>query len=206
MDSNNSQVRSCYRRCCKWGRRTPIDLVKPYEGGPTPLFKSPQKRFYIVFTVINMLVFLTLLVTYIIQSKGETINRGCINIDSIYITVLVFAALNTLWYIFLARIELASDQEWHKYMVFMGLDTVAQLISVIATLYLTVKQYQNALLQGCFDEQKNIFIEIFVIICFNGVLVFIMGLSTFSLSIQLFAVNPSRYFYYRDEPDIKIKM
>jgi hypothetical protein len=35
-----------------------------------------------------------------------------------------------------------------------------------------------------------VFIEIFIIICFNGILVVIMGASTFALHLQLFAVNP----------------
>ena len=69
MDSNNPYVRSCYRRCCLWGKRTSLKLDKPYEGGPTPLLKSPQKRFFIAFTVINLLVFIILLVSYVIRFK-----------------------------------------------------------------------------------------------------------------------------------------
>jgi hypothetical protein len=67
MDSNNAYIRSCYRRFCLWGRRNPIAAgSQPYEGGPTPLFKSPQQKFYVAFTAINLLVFLVLIVTYII--------------------------------------------------------------------------------------------------------------------------------------------
>lgn len=121
-------------------------------------------------------------------------------------TVLVFAAINTLWYIFLAKVDYASDQEWSKYMTFMGIITVAQAIDVIATLYFTVKQYRDAISQGCYEENKGIFVGIFIIICFNGVLVFIMTVSIITLSLQLFGLNPQKHFFYKEEPDIKIRM
>jgi hypothetical protein len=59
----------------------------------------------------------------------------------VYITVLVFACLNTLWYLFLARVDTASDQEWHKYMIIMGFDTKCQMAGVVATMAVTVVQY-----------------------------------------------------------------
>ena len=69
MNSSNALVRKAYRKCCIWGRRTPIEYSKPYEGGPTPLLQSPQKRFFIAFTILNLLVFLILIITYIVQFK-----------------------------------------------------------------------------------------------------------------------------------------
>ena len=66
MDSSSPFVRNCYRKFCIWGRRTPINYSEPYEGGPTPLFKSPQKLFYTVFFSINLLVFLIMIATYIV--------------------------------------------------------------------------------------------------------------------------------------------
>lgn len=138
MDSNSPFVRSCYRKCCLWGRRHTIEHSKPYEGGPTPLFRSPQRTFYQVFTIINLLIFIVLIISYIVQFKvNKSVDLSCVEIDSIYITVLVFTGINAIWYVFLSRIEFASDQEWHKYMLFMGIDTVAQLTSVIATMYFT---------------------------------------------------------------------
>lgn len=108
MDSNNYLIRSLYRRCCLWGRKTPIDYGKPYEGGPTPLFCNPQRRFYIAFTITNIIVFLVLILLYIVQFKVYTA-PPCVQVDTVFITVIVFAAINALWYIYMARIECASD-------------------------------------------------------------------------------------------------
>ncbi len=48
---------------------------------------------------------------YVIQFKvNKIIDKGlCIAIDLIYIIVLAFTAINVLWYLFLARIDTASD-------------------------------------------------------------------------------------------------
>jgi hypothetical protein len=128
MDSNNPYVRNFYRKCCLWGKRTPLKLEKPYQGGPVPLLRSPQKKFFIAMTVINLLVFLILIISYVVQFKLSTssnkISGTCLQIDSVYVTILVFACVNTLWYLFLARVETASDQEWHKYIVFMVIDSM----------------------------------------------------------------------------------
>jgi hypothetical protein len=97
--------------------------------------------------------------------------------------VLVFAGVNTLWYLFLFKVDYASDQEWHKYLVLMCVDILAQLLDVVLTLYFTAVQYLKAKDIGCYSTNKSIFIEIFCIICFNGVLVLVMAVSTFTLSI-----------------------
>ena len=112
MDSSSTFVRTCYRKGCLWGRRTPIVLdSKAYEGGPTPLFQSPHRKFYIGFTAFNLIVFLVVIAYFIVQFKvNKVMEQGlCIPIDSIYIIVMIFCAINTLWYLFLARIETASD-------------------------------------------------------------------------------------------------
>lgn len=141
------------------------------------------------FTVVNALVLLILLVTYIVQFKlknsSTVVTTMCINIDLIYITAVIFAGFNTMWYMFLAVcVESATDEEWHRYQIFMAIDTVAQALSVVGTLYATAAQYTAAQqIGGCYDQNKNLFIEIFIIICFNACLVVIMGVSTFTLQI-----------------------
>ena len=78
-----------------------------------------------------------LIISYIVQFKVQEVDTACLSIDAIYITVLVFAGINTLWYLFLFRVDYASDQEWHKYLVFMCIDILAQLLDVVLTLYFT---------------------------------------------------------------------
>lgn len=110
---------------------------------------------------------------------------------------MLFCAVNTLWYLFLARIETASDQEWHKYMLFMGINTVISFGGFAATLTFAIKHYQTAISTNggrCYFDFQDIFISIFVVICINGMISFVSGASTFALYLQLFAVNPSKYF------------
>ena len=78
MDSNNRLVRVCYRKMCIWGRKSPIEYTKPYEGGPTPILRSPQRKFYLVFTILNLVVFLALIIAYIVHFKlikGDNVNE-----------------------------------------------------------------------------------------------------------------------------------
>ena len=143
MDSSNPLVRRCYRSLCRWGKKTTISYQTPYAGGPTPLFRSPQRRFFIAFTVVNLLVFTVLIITYIVQFK--ILDSGieqCIAIDAVYITVIIFAAINTLWYIYLSRITSASDQEWSKYMILMSADIILQLVTVVVTMTVSVQQFK----------------------------------------------------------------
>lgn len=58
--------------------------------------------------------------------------------------MLIFALVNALWYIFLARVTSATDQEWHKYIVFMTLDILTQFTIFIATLAVSARQYSQA--------------------------------------------------------------
>ena len=85
---------------------------------------------------------MTLLISYVVRFKlaSATENNilSCIQIDSVYLTALVFSSLNTMWYLILSRVETASDQEWHKYLVIMGIDTLLQMCSVVATMAVTV--------------------------------------------------------------------
>eukprot|EP00347_Sterkiella_histriomuscorum_P017465 403349261 len=206
MDSNNYLIRKCFRKCCVWGKKTPIEYTKPYEGGPTPLLRSPQKRFYIAFTLINLILFIVLFIMYIVQFKvlaDET--PDCVQLDSIYIQVIVFAAVNTLWYIQLSRIEYASDQEWSKYMTFTAFDIVAQLISVVITLYFSIVRLQDANQQSCYDDNSAIFIQIFVVIGINAVILVTQVTAIVTLSIQLFG-QPKRFFYFKHEKDVKIRL
>ena len=126
MDSNNYLIRKCFRKCCIWGKKTPIEYTKPYEGGPTPLLRSPQRKFYIAFTLINLVLFVVLFILYIVQFRVQAEDStDCVSLDSVYIQVIVFAGVNTLWYVQLSRIECASDQEWSKYMTFTAVDIAA---------------------------------------------------------------------------------
>jgi hypothetical protein len=111
MDSNNPFVRGCYRKLCLWGRRTPIEIDKPYEGGPTPLFHSPQKKFYYALTGLNLLLFVLVLVYYVVTFKVEKVlKKGlCINIDSVYLIVIFILGVSFALYLNLARVEIATD-------------------------------------------------------------------------------------------------
>ncbi|CDW84197.1 UNKNOWN [Stylonychia lemnae] len=196
----------CYRRLCIWGKKTPIEYQKPYEGGPTPLLKSPQRRFYVVFTVINLLLFIVLFVMYIVQFRVQADSTpDCVRLDSIYIQVIVFAGVNTIWYVQLARIDYLSDQEWSKFMTFTAIDILAQLVSVIVTMYFTVVRYNDAHDQDCFDQNLALFVQIFVVIGFNAIILVIQTIAIITLTIQLFG-HPQKFFYFREEKDVKIRM
>ena len=54
-------------------------------------------------------------------------------------------------------------------------------------------------------ERNNEWAEIFIAILLNLLCIAIMGFSTLSMTIQLFK-DPKKFFYYKEEPDIKIQM
>ena len=111
MDSSSPLIRNCYRKICIWGKKTPIIYAQPYEGGPTPIYSSPQKKFYMIFTFFNLLLFLVMIISYIVQFKlnANAALKSCINIDLIYIVCIIFVAVNSLWYLFLWRVQSATD-------------------------------------------------------------------------------------------------
>ncbi len=60
-----------------------------------------------------------------------------------------------------------------------------QIISVVLTLYFTVEQYFAAINENCFDTYKGFFIEIFITISLNAILLLIQGFAVLTLSLQL---------------------
>ena len=94
-------------------------------------------------------------------------------------------------------------------MFFMGLNSVTSLAGFAGTLTFSIKHYQTALSNNsgrCFSDFKDVFITIFIVECLNGLMCFLTAASTFTLYLQLFTVNPAKYFSYKEEPDIKIRM
>jgi hypothetical protein len=94
-------------------------------------------------------------------------------------------------------------------MFFMGLNTVTSLAGFAGTLTFSVQHYQTALNTNsgkCYSDFKDVFIYLFIVESINGLLCFLTAASTFTLYLQLFTVNPAKYFSYKDEPDIKIRM
>lgn len=77
MNSNSVFVRNCYKRCCLWGKKSVVRLQNPYEGGPTPLWMNPQKKFQIVFAIINFILLIVILITYL--AMREEANKGDAN-------------------------------------------------------------------------------------------------------------------------------
>jgi len=68
-------------------------------------------------------------------------------------------------------------------MTFTAIDIGAQVVSVIVTMIFMARMYNKAVSEGCYQGNEAVFIEIFVVISFNGVLLVIQGLAVFALSI-----------------------
>jgi hypothetical protein len=111
MDANAVFVRNCYRKCCIWGKKYRVGRYKkPYKGGATPLWRNPQKSFFHAISVINIIVFLTITMTYFIQDS--TIKNACSeikNTDSTYFQAIIFSFLNTFLYLFMSKVNKGSD-------------------------------------------------------------------------------------------------
>ena len=86
---------------------------------------------------------------------------------------------------------------------------MTSLAAFVVTLLFLISHYQIALNTNsgkCYSDFKDVFIYLFIIEIMNGLLCFLTAASTFTLHLQLFSGNRAKYFSYKDEPDIKIRM
>ncbi len=160
MNSNNEIIRKCFRKCCMWGRKKTVIFDQPYEGGPTPLWRTVQQRFFIVFSLLNIVFLVALIVTYITWFRaGVDALDECLNKVEIYfiITILMMGS-DAILYLFMASIHQASDQEWNKYICFLMINFFTQFVLSSALVAITAIDYYilsstEAAAQTCnFDE------------------------------------------------------
>jgi len=152
-----------------------------------------------------------LLIGYVALFANEDFN-ACGSLGPLYIIFLFFVSVNSnsfddsiaFFYLFLFRVEYASDQEWFKYMVFAAINLGVQLIAVTVVLYLLIKAIDDRSIE-CIDQHRSHFVFLTVAVCINAVLVIVKAVALAILQLQLFK-GTKNYFYYKEEPDINVKM
>ncbi len=162
MASNNQTLNRLILKFCSWGLKNPYKpRGKPYLGNPAPLFKNLYKGFFIIFVILNVLVAGFDVIAYVVNILTvDDLSEICFSLQECVFVGLGFAVINTVLYLYFWRLGFASDQEWFRYMVFMVIDWVAQLIGVLTVFVLTMVRAIQAWKSECFKDARAAFILI----------------------------------------------
>ena len=81
--------------------------------------------------MLNVVVVLFDIGAYIANVKMVNTTTICFDLQPCIFIGMIFAVLNVLFYIYFCRLGFASDQEWSRIIIFMGVDLILQAISVL---------------------------------------------------------------------------
>ena len=92
--SDNPCFRVIYRNCWSWGFHNPLKNNEgKYEGGPAPIYKSPNRGALVLFALANFVIFVIILIIYLNEAviKGNT----SMEFPGIFVAGLLLSGFNS---------------------------------------------------------------------------------------------------------------
>jgi len=85
--SKNIVIRWLNAKCCNWGQRMPsYDIQNNIVGNSAPLWLNPSKTFYIIFSIINLILSILFISSY--AAMHYSVYNGSISFTDTNITVI----------------------------------------------------------------------------------------------------------------------
>ncbi|CAI2381462.1 unnamed protein product [Moneuplotes crassus] len=162
-------------------------------------------KFFWIFALMNVLTWLFDFIAYMISlSKVSSIENVCFSLENSIFLQMAFALINLCLYVFLARKSYAIDQEWSRYVTFMTINCIFQLIGLTVCFALAINSALDAWSKSCFSDARVAFILLMISIVFAYALIITQGISIIKIRRMLYS-NTFRLAARKDDEEVIIK-
>ena len=206
MIGNNVIFNRCFQKWWMWGKRTTYRKPNtPNLGGPVPIWRNDFYLFFYIFAGMNFVIFIFDFLAYMISlSKVSSIDNIWFDLENSIFLQMVFSIMNALFYLYLARKDSAIDQEWSRYMIFMLINFILQIIGVTICLILACMSALSAWNKDWFSEARTAFILLIMSIVFAYILLGFQIVSVFRIRRKLYK-DPYELAARKADPDVIIR-